>query len=199
MMKKNLINIDQIDITAKRKGNLIEKLFYPFLLVMNTFKPNDKIRHKIVLYFTTLGLQKGYSLKAINFLINQSFLESNYGKSNLTENTLNVIGMRCVSQRITTQTGCYTTPSNGDFGIYDSIFDCVKDRFLWGQYYNEPKTFPEIQTIAETTYNPSEGSLYTDKINNLPSQIWCILLVLLSFPLSLYLIYKIYCYVVGYR
>ena len=41
------------------KPNIVQILFYPFLMVMNIWKPNDKERHKIVLYFTVLGLIKG--------------------------------------------------------------------------------------------------------------------------------------------
>jgi hypothetical protein len=187
----NDIDLQEIEITDSRKWNYIEIMFYPYLLVMNTLYPNDKIKHKIVLYFSVCGLLKGYSFKAINFLINQSLLESNNGKSNLTQIGLNVIGMRCVSQRQTTQTGCYTTNSNGDFGTYSSIYDCVKDRFLWGSYFNEPKTYPEIKTLAQDVYNPSEGVIYTDKIDSMPNILWCVILVLLSFPISLLIIYKL--------
>ena len=179
--------------------NFIKLLFTPYLWVMNIVKPNDKARHKIVLYFTTLGLMKGYSIDAINFLINQSFLESAYGKSDLAKATNNVIGMRCVQQRNTTQSGCYTTPSNGDFGMYSSVYDCIKDMFIWGEYFDEPKTYPELEGLASGTYNWEEGQAYVDKINNLPSQKWCSYLVLASLPLSVILIYKLYCYVVSTR
>lgn len=181
------------------KPNIIQILFSPFLMVMNIYKPNDKERHKIVLYFTVLGLMKGYSMDAINFLINQSFLESAYGKSDLAKATCNVIGMRCVQSRNTTQTGCYTTPSNVDFGMYASIYDCIQDRFIWGEYFNEPKTYPEIEELAKNTYNWEEGQPYVDKINALPSQKWCAYIVLATFPISIILIYKIYSYVVGAR
>ena len=191
MRKKLEIDTPEIIIEDnKRIINFIDILFYPLFKALNIMYPNQKDKHKFNVYTIVLGLTKGYSIDAINFILNQAKLESDDFKSNVYQNTLNAIGMRCVYIRETTQTGCYDTTYNGNFGIYDSIYNCVKDRYLWGSYFNEAKTFPEIEEKAKQYYNSSDKN-YTEKINALDSYKWCIYLVISSLPITVYALYKL--------
>ena len=130
---------------------------------------------------------KGYSIKVLNFILNQINLESNFGQSNLAKTLKNCIGMRCVSIRKTTQLGCFTTPNNGNFGMYATILDCVQDRFLWGEYFKESKTnLKNVKELASTTYC-SADVYYTKKIDDLPNLEWCIWLVIIAIPMMIIL------------
>lgn len=167
------------------KKALVQIVGYPIVTVLRLFKPKDMVRHKITVYTTLFGLLYGYNIKAINFILNQLNLESNFGKSNLAKTINNVTGMRCVSVRQTTQSGCFTTPNNGPFGMYPNILASVQDRFLWGQYFQEDKKNQyQIELLASQTYCSADEN-YVQKINSLPNLNWCIYLIILSIPVTL--------------
>lgn len=188
------IDLQEIQIEDKKtKRNWIDYVFFPLFKSLDLMYPNQMDKHKFNVYAIVYGLKNGYSLKAINYILNQAKLESDDFTSNIYQNTLNAIGMRCVYIRDTTQTGCYDTDYNGNFGIYDTILDCVKDRYLWGAYFSEAKTYPAIQQKASQYYNSIDKE-YNQKIDSLPSYMWCIYLVIASVPLSILAIYKLFNY-----
>lgn len=157
-------------------------LAYPCIFILAIFKPNDIKRHKVSAYVTILGLFNGWSIKRIAFTLNQIFLESAYCKSNLTESLNNCIGMRCVSIRETTQTGCYNTDNNGQFGTYANLFDCVQDFFLWSTYFNANNQ--NYKELASQVYCSADKD-YVAKIESMPNQEWCVWLIIISLPFSI--------------
>ena len=157
----------------------------PIVVVLTLLKPKDKIRHQYTVYGTFFGLMYGYNFNAINFILNQVNLESNYGTSNLSKTINNVIGMRCVVKRTTTQSGCFTTTNNGSFGMYTSIIDCIQDRYLWGKAFREDgKNQYQIEQLARQYYCANDPN-YVSKINSLPNIKWCIWLILLAVPVTI--------------
>lgn len=155
--------------------------------ILTIWKPKEVNRHKISIYTTLFGLYYGYDIKSINFILNQIMLESAYGKSNLTKTINNCIGMRCVSVRPTTQSGCFSTINNGSFGMYTDLLNCVKDRYLWGKYFNENQYFDYLKATAGNIYCQEED--YVNKIEAMPNQEWCIWLIITSLPLSIITFY----------
>lgn len=157
----------------------------PIVVFLTLIKPKDKIRHQYTVYGTFFGLMYGYNFNAINFILNQVNLESNYGKSTLSKTINNVIGMRCVSKRPTTQSGCFTTTTNGSFGMYTSIIACIQDRYLWGKSFREEGKNPyQMEQLASQFYCSSDPD-YVKKINALPDVKWCIWLILLAVPVTI--------------
>lgn len=164
---------------------LVNIFALPIIALLSIIKPNDVIKHKYIVYGTLLGIINGYNFRAINFILNQLNLESANGKSNLSKTLNNVSGMRCVSKRINVQSGCFTTPNNGSFGMYASIYDCVQDRFLWGKYFKEAgKNQYQIEQLAANVYCSADKN-YVEKINSLPNITWCIYLIILAIPLTI--------------
>jgi len=74
------------------------------------------------------GVINGYSLQTIKLMISQMTLESAFGDSKYAQDLNNLIGMRCVQVRKTTQIGCEV---DVNFGIYKSPRSCAKDLILW--------------------------------------------------------------------
>lgn len=86
-------------------------------------------------YVYVQGFLRGYSLGVCDWLNKQAALESGFGESFSIQTDKNPFGMSAVSTRQTTQTGSRETESGIVRGVYASVWDAVKDRFMWDEYF----------------------------------------------------------------
>jgi len=96
----------------------------------------------------------------------QTMLETGQYKSNLYLNANNLMGMRCVQKRPTTQIGC--TPSG--FGQYENVNQCIRDMELYYNYFNYPSSYINsqayVRTLKSKNYFSASESGYLSAINS---------------------------------
>lgn len=155
------------------------------------------------------GLWYGYSWNMIALLQAQADYETGYGTSTILREGNNVFGMRCVTQRKTTQISCNAYGNNGTFGGYRHIWSSVRDRVFWdkyafgGQYFllrKNSDTSIYINAIANRYFPSSENNqeayinYVQDNIENKKSAMTKALLkvgaLLLPFGYVIYLLIK---------
>lgn len=95
----------------------------------------------------------------------QTMLETGQYSSNLYQTQNNLMGMRCVKIRPTTQTGCGIS----NFGIYSDVASCIKDMSLYYQYFNYPTKFENseqyVRVLKQKGYFSANEANYLSALN----------------------------------
>ena len=129
------------------------------------------------------GLLKGYSLNNIEWLYRQFNNESNFGRSRLYLENKNPFGMSAVWTRPSTQIN-FTNLSDGNTnGIYKSVGQAVKDRFLWDKWHNISPNSQNYAKEVSKTYHPSPTYNQIISATNNKGFRTDLLLLLLPFPI----------------
>ena len=82
-----------------------------------------------------LGLFNGYSFANIRWMAQQSAFETGFWTNRGTTEDNNIFGMSRVTTRPTTQTGWRRINEHETSGSYSSVWDSVRDRFMWDRYF----------------------------------------------------------------
>lgn len=104
----------------------------------------DKVREYYGV-FLKYANKYGYDVIYAQYGLAMSIFESGWFKSNNAITRKNIIGMRCVKKRPTTQISC----SENNWGIYRSHEECIEDYYMWLNYNNAPKMQENFNTTFE--------------------------------------------------
>lgn len=135
---------------------------------------------KIILYF----LSKGYTFQACKFLVKQYQLETANGSSNLYLTNNNAFGMSCPMVRPTTMAYCSDLPDGNTNAGYKSIYQSIKDRYLWDIEFNIDKRSLMYGQEVSNFYHPSVG--YFGTVSGVSDKVYrnsLLLILMLPIPL----------------
>lgn len=130
--------------------------------LLELFQPSlSKAQSEAFLSIAWFSIIRGYSWKASEFVAKQMNLESAFASDPKVDAYKNVFGMSRVTTRDTTSVGYVELSDGNTFATYKTIFDSVKDRFLWDDYFNIAQM--NYEKDVSKIYHGSSG--YEDAVN----------------------------------
>jgi len=130
---------------------MMAKLMEVLARILKVIQPNLNVDAcEALLSIAYFSIIRGYSWKASLFVAKQMNLESAFASDPKVESYRNVFGMSRVNTRETTAVGYVELADGNTFSTYRSIFDSVKDRFMWDDFFK----------IAQMNYAKDVSKIY---------------------------------------
>lgn len=139
-------------------------------------------------------LPRGYSVKNVVWLCKQIAHETAWGTSNSIKQDLNAWGMNCVSLRKNEQSGCRETESGEVLGVYSSLWNSCRDRYMWDDYwgiddFKKSEDYPQKVSVryhTSSSYAAAVSGVDTGRVQRVLLT-WAAIV-----PLELLLVFKIF-------